>query len=81
MSDMATTEMQELCHNMIEEGIVESVWTGEKDDLFVIPEIAPYYQAIYAIDETLSKEAKKVYDKLKDVIMQGDISFNIGGND
>ena len=54
MSDMATTEMQDLCHSLIEQGIVETVWTGEKDDLFVIPELVPYYQAIYAIDETLS---------------------------
>ena len=67
MSDMATTEMQDLCHSLIEQGIVETVWTGEKDDLFVIPELVPYYQAIYAIDETLSKDSKKVYDKLKGV--------------
>ena len=60
MSDMATTEMQDLCHSLIEQGIVETVWTGEKDDLFVIPELVPYYQAIYAIDETLSKDSKKV---------------------
>ena len=33
----------------------------------MIPEIVPYYQAIYAIDETLSKEAKKTYDRLKGV--------------
>jgi|TARA_B100000959_G_scaffold146779_1_gene154105 ATP-dependent Lhr-like helicase len=67
MSDMATTEMQDLCHDMINEGHVESVWTGEKDDLFVIPELVPYYQAIYGIDEHLSKDAKKVYSKLKGI--------------
>ncbi|MEO2179876.1 MAG: helicase-related protein, partial [Candidatus Poseidoniia archaeon] len=58
MSDMAATEMQELCHEMIKEKIVESVWTGDKDNLFVVPELVPYYQVIYAIDEKLSKEAE-----------------------
>ena len=67
MSDMAATEMQELCHNMIEEKIVESVWTGGKYDLFVTPELVPYYQVVYAIDEKLSKEAEKAYKKLKGV--------------
>ena len=55
MSDMASTEMQELCHDLINEGLVESVWTGDKDDLFVTPELVPYYQAIYCSDDKLSK--------------------------
>ena len=67
MSDMAATEMQELCHEMIEEKIVESVWTGDKDNLFVVPELVPYYQVIYAIDEKLSKEAENAYLKLNGV--------------
>ena len=58
MSDLPNSEMQYLCHEMIETNEVESVWTGEKDDLFVIPELTPYYQAIYGIDEKLSKEPK-----------------------
>ena len=67
MSDMAATEMQELCHEMIEEKVVESVWTGDKDNLFVVPELVPYYQVIYAIDEKLSKEAENAYLKLNGV--------------
>jgi len=67
MSDMAATEMQELCHEMIEEKIVESVWTGDKDNLFVVPELVPYYQVIYAIDKKLSKEAENAYLKLNGV--------------
>ena len=67
MSDMAVTEMQELCHEMIAEKIVESVWTGEKDDLFVVPELVPYYQIIYATDEKLSKEAENAYKKLNGI--------------
>jgi len=65
MSDMASTEMQELCQNMIEDGIVESVWTGDKDDLYVTPELVPYYKRIYGSEEKLSKEAEKVYKKIK----------------
>jgi len=65
MSDMATTEMQELCHEMIDEKIVESVWTGEKEPLYVTPELIPYYKTIYGSDEKLSREAEKVYNKLK----------------
>ncbi len=67
MSDMAATEMQELCHEMIKEKIVESVWTGDKDNLFVVPELVPYYQVIYAIDKKLSKEAENAYLKLNGV--------------
>ena len=67
MSDMAATEMQELCHEMIEGKVVESVWTGDKDNLFVVPELVPYYQVIYAIDDKLSKEAEKAYLKLNGV--------------
>ena len=65
MSDMASTEMQDLCHDLINEGLVESVWTEDKDDLFVIPKLVPYYQAIYCSDDKLSKNAKKAYDGLK----------------
>ena len=65
MSDMAVTEMQELCHEMIDGGIVESVWTGEKEPLYVTPELIPYYKTIYGSDEKLSREAEKVYNKLK----------------
>ena len=65
MSDMASTEMQELCQNMIEDGIVESVWTGDKDALYVTPELVPYYKRIYGSEEKLSKEAEKVYKKIK----------------
>ncbi len=67
MTDMAATEMQELCQEMIEDKVVESIWTGDKDDLFVIPELVPHYKAIYAIDEKLSKDAENAYKKLKGV--------------
>ena len=65
MSDMSTTEMQGLCHEIIDEKIVESVWTGEKDPLYVTPELIPYYKIIYGSEDNLSKEAEKVYNKLK----------------
>jgi ATP-dependent Lhr-like helicase len=67
MSDISAIEMRELCHEMIEEKIVESVWTGDKDNLFVVPELVPHYQVIYATDEKLSKEAENTYRKLKGI--------------
>ena len=67
MTDMAITEIQQLCHDLIIDGTVESVWIGDKDELFVLPELVPYYQAIYGIDETLTVEAKKIFDKLKGI--------------
>ncbi len=65
MSDMASSEMQDLCQNMIKDGVVESVWTGDKDALYVTPELVPYYKRIYGSEEKLSKEAEKIYKKLK----------------
>ena len=65
MSDMASSEMQDLCQDMIDEGTVESVWTGDKDALYVTPELVPYYKRIYGSEEKLSKEAEKAYKKLK----------------
>ena len=67
MSDMPTTEIQELSNYMIEENMVESVWNSNKDPLFVVPELVPYYKAVYGINETLSKQAKKIYDNLEKV--------------
>ena len=65
MSDMASSEMQDLCQDMIDGGAVESVWTGDKDALYVTPELVPYYKRIYVSEEKLSREAEKIYKKLK----------------
>jgi len=67
MSDLPNSEMQDLCHEMIETNEVESVWTGQKERLFVIPELVPYYKRIYGAEKKLSKEAKKTYSKIKNV--------------
>ena len=67
MTDMSNSEIQDLCQEMINEGIVESVWTGEKDNLFVTPDLVPYYKEIYSSEEKLSKEAEKVHKKIKKV--------------
>jgi len=65
MSDMASSEMQDLCQDMIDNRAVESVWTGDKDALYVTPELVPYYKRIYGSEEKLSKEAEKAYKKIK----------------
>ena len=65
MSDMPNSEIQDMCHEMIEECAVESVWTGQKERLFVIPELVPYYKRIYAADEKISNNAKTAYKNIK----------------
>ena len=67
MSDMASTEMQDLCHEMIDEKTVESVWTGENESLYVTAELVPHYRTIYGSDEKLSKEAERIYKKLRGI--------------
>ena len=64
MSDRAITEIQDLAKKMIEEGIVESVWTGQKETLYSIPELVPYYKAAYSKNDNLTTTAKKIYSKL-----------------
>jgi len=65
MSDIPHSEMQDMCNEMINDKMVESVWTRDKERLFVIPELVPYYKRIYGIDEKLSKDAEKTYKNLK----------------
>ena len=66
MSDRASSEIQDLAKQLIEEGIVESVWTGNKEIIYSLPEFVPYYKAAYGKNEKLSPSAKKIYSKIKE---------------
>ena len=65
MADRAATEMQDMANKMIEEGIVESVWTGHKETLYSLPELIPYYKSAYGKNEKLTDAANKIYKKVK----------------
>ena len=65
MSDRAASEIQDLAKDLIEKGIVESVWTGHKETLYSLPELVPYYKAAYGKNEKLTTAANKVYSKVK----------------
>ena len=64
MSDRASSEIQDLAKNLIENGTVESIWTGSKETLYTLPELVPYYKAAYSKDEKLSASAKKILSKV-----------------
>ena len=66
MSDRASSEIQDLAKRLIDNGSVESVWTGARETLYSLPELVPYYKAAYSKDEKLSKSAKKIYSKVKE---------------
>ena len=66
MSDRASSEIQDLAKNLIENGTVESIWTGSKETLYTLPELVPYYKAAYSKDEKLSASAKKILSKVND---------------
>ena len=63
MADRAASEIQDLVKKMIEEGIVESVWTGHKETLYSLPELVPYYKSAYCKNEKLTSSANKAYTK------------------
>ncbi|MEC7712714.1 MAG: ATP-dependent helicase, partial [Candidatus Thermoplasmatota archaeon] len=65
MADRAASEIQDLVKKMIEEGIVESVWTGHKETLYSLPELVPYYKSAYGKNEKLTSSANKEYTKVK----------------
>ena len=41
LSELPTSELRETCETLIKEGHVESVWTGDSEPLFTLPEIIP----------------------------------------
>ena len=60
MSDRASSEIQDLAKRLIEDGSVESVWTGTKETLYSLPELVPYYKATYGKDEKLTGNKENV---------------------
>ncbi|HJO28349.1 MAG TPA: ATP-dependent helicase [Candidatus Poseidoniia archaeon] len=65
LSELPTSELRETCETLIKEGHVESVWTGDSEPLFTLPEFIPYFRAVYGRSEQLSKPAQKALVSLE----------------
>jgi len=65
LADMPRNELADLCQRLIEEQQVESVWTGDSEPLFALPEQVPLYRALYDPGGKLPTEARKALTTLK----------------
>ena len=65
LADMPRNELTELCRRLIEKQQVESVWTGDTEPLFALPEQVPLYRAVYDPGGKLPVEARKALTTLK----------------
>ena len=64
LSELPAGELHEACETLIDVGQVESVWTGDAEPLFTLPEFVPYYRAVYGRSDKLSKAGEKALASL-----------------